>query len=173
MYKQLLANMKQTIADMDQSESAEAATGATTSGLAQGIESHVPEITAAIDKVIEQFSRLSGLGLSLNLGPLGTFSFKIDGSHANGLDYVPFDGYLSELHEGEGILTAEENRIWQRFKNGQGSTRNVDYEQLGGLMRDNVRPGGDVFLNGRVVGEVISQIQGNQYRTLQRSGWQS
>ena len=27
------------------------------------------------------------------------------GSHANGLDYVPYDGYLAELHEGEMVLT--------------------------------------------------------------------
>lgn len=29
----------------------------------------------------------------------------IDGSHANGLDYVPFDGYLAKLHRGEMVLT--------------------------------------------------------------------
>ena len=29
----------------------------------------------------------------------------LGGSHANGLDYVPYDGYLAELHEGEMILT--------------------------------------------------------------------
>lgn len=35
---------------------------------------------------------------------------KLDGSHADGLDYVPFDGYRAELHKGEAILTARENR---------------------------------------------------------------
>ena len=38
---------------------------------------------------------------------------------------------------------------------------------------DNIRPGGDVYLDGRVVGQVISDMQGNQYRALQRSGWQA
>ena len=33
----------------------------------------------------------------------------IDGSHANGLAYVPYDGYIAELHKGERVLTAEEN----------------------------------------------------------------
>ena len=33
-----------------------------------------------------------------------------DGSHAGGLDYVPFDGYIAELHKGERILTAQEAR---------------------------------------------------------------
>lgn len=41
-------------------------------------------------------------------GRLGT----IHGSHKLGLDYVPFDGYTAQLHEGERILTAEENRVF-------------------------------------------------------------
>ena len=32
-----------------------------------------------------------------------------DGSHASGLDYVPFDGYIAELHRGERVLTAAQN----------------------------------------------------------------
>ena len=31
-----------------------------------------------------------------------------DGSHANGLDYVPYDGYQATLHKGEQVLTAAE-----------------------------------------------------------------
>ena len=32
----------------------------------------------------------------------------INGSHASGLDYVPFDGYVAELHQGEAVLTSSE-----------------------------------------------------------------
>jgi len=35
-------------------------------------------------------------------------SASINGSHAGGLPYVPFDGYRAELHKGERVLTAEE-----------------------------------------------------------------
>ena len=31
-----------------------------------------------------------------------------DGSHRSGLDYVPYDGYIAELHKGERVLTAKE-----------------------------------------------------------------
>jgi phage-related minor tail protein len=31
---------------------------------------------------------------------------RINGSHANGLDYVPFDGYVAQLHKGERVQTA-------------------------------------------------------------------
>lgn len=36
----------------------------------------------------------------------------IDGTHKTGLDYVPFDGYIAELHRGERVLTAEENNAY-------------------------------------------------------------
>jgi hypothetical protein len=37
-------------------------------------------------------------------------NWALNGTHANGLNYVPFDGYRAELHKGEGVLTAEENQ---------------------------------------------------------------
>lgn len=32
----------------------------------------------------------------------------IDGSHADGLSYVPWDGYIAQLHKGEAVLTADQ-----------------------------------------------------------------
>ena len=48
----------------------------------------------------------------------------------------------------------------------------MDYDTLGSVMRDNINAGGNVYLDGRTVGQVISDIQGRNYRNLQRSGWQ-
>ena len=49
---------------------------------------------------------------------------KINGSHANGLDYVPFDGYVAELHKGERVLTKQENEEYNkgRTNNNGGDT---------------------------------------------------
>lgn len=41
----------------------------------------------------------------------------VDGSHANGLNYVPFNGYTAELHKGERVLTAQENRQYNNTSN--------------------------------------------------------
>ena len=38
----------------------------------------------------------------------------VDGSHAGGLPYVPFDGYIAELHKGERVLTANEAKDYRR-----------------------------------------------------------
>lgn len=40
------------------------------------------------------------------------------GSHANGLDYVPYNGYIAELHKGERVLTKQEN---VRYNKGEGN----------------------------------------------------
>lgn len=38
----------------------------------------------------------------------GVSGWGLNGSHAGGLDYVPFDGYVAELHQGEAVLTSGE-----------------------------------------------------------------
>ncbi|MCK9621989.1 MAG: tape measure protein [Methylobacter sp.] len=42
---------------------------------------------------------------------------KINGSHKDGLDYVPFDGYVAKLHQGERVQTANEARDSDRKAN--------------------------------------------------------
>ena len=93
--------------------------------------------------------------------------------HEMGLDSVPFTGYLASLHEGESILTAEEAKIWRGFKyGGLSSANSINYDALGVTMRENVRAGGNVFLDGEIVGRVISSQQGDSYRAMERSGFQ-
>lgn len=46
----------------------------------------------------------------------------IAGSHANGLAYVPYNGYVAELHQGERVLTKEENEDYSKGNNSSGDT---------------------------------------------------
>ena len=93
------------------------------------------------------------------------------GSHASGLDFVPFDGYVAKLHRGERIQTAAEASLLRMM----GSTQPaVDYGNIGAALWSGApKMGGDVYLDGRTVGKVLSEIQGRSYRSLQRSGWQA
>ena len=43
-------------------------------------------------------------------GGLPAHYVKDASGHANGLPWVPYDGYLAALHRGERVLTASENR---------------------------------------------------------------
>lgn len=148
---------------LDKSSEAQEGAEATVQGMADGLNAKASTLSAAV-------SNINGI-----YGSVGGFSpVTIDGSHATGLDFVPFDNYLARLHEGESILTAEEARVWRQFKYGQKSTANsVDYDALGSTMRDNIKTGGNVYLDGQTVGRVISARQANDYRQLERSGWQS
>lgn len=56
---------------------------------------------------------LGGLGLGAWGGSITLPYFN--GSHADGLAQVPFDGYIAELHKGEAVLTASENRALSQF----------------------------------------------------------
>jgi hypothetical protein len=172
-YDEIVSKAIEAINELNLGEEAEEAMAATVEGLAQGIADKVGDVQSAVDSIVSQINRLQGLGFGFDIvGSTAEFFGSLFHPHETGLDRVPFDGYPAQLHEGEGILTAEENRIWQRFKNGDAASRNVDYETLGSVMRDNVHAGGNVYLDGNTVGRVISDAQGKSYRALQRSGWQ-
>ena len=63
---------------------------------------------------------------------------SIDGSHKSGLDYVPYDGYIAQLHKGERVLTEQENRKYNEgnIKTSGSQTLNVNFGgSLGQLIR--------------------------------------
>lgn len=89
------------------------------------------EITERIDKIKNSFSsifdRVKNIDITGKLGDIkarvtsfvsGNSNIEINGSHKTGLDYVPFDGYIAELHRGERVLTATENKEYGTLTNG-------------------------------------------------------
>lgn len=171
-FQSLLDTANRTVEELDMADGAKDAMTATVQGIAQAIADQIPDVNNQIDALMAALNRLNTIS---GIGYGGGTYIHIDGSNANGLDYVPFDGYLSQLHEGESVLTAEEARIWRDFKAGGASTRNaIDYGALSGAIWDSApnMGGGNVYLNGQVVGRVISAQQADNLRTLERSGWQ-
>lgn len=53
-------------------------------------------------------SLFGGRNVNVNVNSNATGAVPVNGSHASGLDYVPFDGYIAELHRGEMVVPAEE-----------------------------------------------------------------
>lgn len=55
-------------------------------------------------------------------------TIETDGSHASGLSYVPWDGYIAELHRGEMVLTRSQAEALRRMDFG---TANVSFASSG------------------------------------------
>lgn len=82
------------------------------------------EIIVAVNKIIQGINDLTGTSIpKLSEFQIDTSvqvrqmqetkmarNMGIDGSHYNGLNYVPYDGYVGLLHKGERVLTARENK---------------------------------------------------------------
>ncbi|MEG0470784.1 MAG: hypothetical protein RR588_00460 [Solibacillus sp.] len=86
------------------------------------------------------------------MGPM-----PLDGSHATGLENVPFDGYRAELHKGEAVLTAQQAGGLRQagILSGSGNgTPKVNFDgpqppspqpQNGGSGSEGNRPSGHIF----------------------------
>lgn len=175
VYKSMAQTAKEAVAALDLEGEAKNNSGKTVAGMAAGISEHVSDVQSAVDSIITQLNRLNNWGININFGGFGRINFttsagKVDGNARGGWDFIPRDDFLMRLHEGEGVLTAEENRVWHTIKSGGFGTDEI--EALTGAVAAGVKPGGNVYLDGRIVGQVISDQQGKAYRQLTRSGWQ-
>lgn len=70
----------------------------------------------------------------------GGISKSVDGSHADGLYSVPFDGYIAELHKGERVLTAKEADNYNKGKGGVTVVQNIysEAKTAADLMRESL-----------------------------------
>lgn len=79
-------------------------------GDAQGIQYWADQVKMlGVQEAYEHFLRTAG----------------IHGSHLNGLDMVPFDGYRAELHRSEAVLSASDAREWRASRGDIASGSNV------------------------------------------------
>lgn len=110
--------------------------------IAKGIITNIPELLGSLpelaatlwDAIMELGGELLEMGADLwdyiwsgiTGGAKSTAksqSSKVNGSHAGGLDYVPFDGYRAILHRGEAVLTAQEAGVLRSLSGGLGGVR--------------------------------------------------
>lgn len=109
-------------------------------GLVDGWDSITTAVSQAWDNVASSIQNATAaiqtyLGLEGNTGlgggdarpwyvreNPGKYTNQADGSHANGLNYVPFDGYRAILHKGESVLTSQEASMWRNGGSSLAST---------------------------------------------------
>lgn len=89
-------------------------------GMKSVFSSLVDWITDSISSLFDPISSLISSITSPIKSLYNKASSLLSGSHANGLDYVPYNGYVAELHEGERVLTKAENREYNKGE-GKGS----------------------------------------------------
>lgn len=85
---------------------------------------------------------------------------------AVGLDYVPYNDYLANLHEGEAVLTKSEATEWRRGGNG------MDLSQIGPIVAAAVREGMQgvsVHMSGEKVGDLVTD---RVSRNMAQAAWE-
>lgn len=104
-------------------------------------------------------SLFGGLGADVSVN--GSGGVTVDGSHASGLDYVPYNGYIAELHKGEMVVPAAEASYLRSGNiDGGGNAALLDaiYALRGEMaeIRESLRGGVDLNLNKREFGRIVS-----------------
>ncbi len=125
----LLEEYTQSVEGLDQSEEAVAAAKATLEALSLGIDQNTSGVLSSLDVLTGQMqSRLQAdfEGFVLNIRALVGYEDYYDGSHRSGLDYVPFDGYMAQLHAGERVLTAAEANAYRTGERGSAGTGPIE-----------------------------------------------
>ena len=192
-YQAMIQAAQEMAAAMDQSGTAGEGAAATIAAVVNAVAAGRAELETEVAAVAALLAELGNMGNGYSVGGVsggiigstgagsgvghagGTSSgASYAAGHALGLDYVPYDGYLAQLHRGETILTADEAAIWRNFT-GAGSGQDqqaFDYDMLSASIASGIPSnGGNVYLDGKTVGRVISNAMGNSYRQLERSGW--
>ncbi len=147
---------------------------ATATGVTSELAALYEETATWVNKIN---SVMSGTGKGLSFSTPKRVKTLIDGSNADGLDYVPFDGYISELHKGEAVLTAREAEVWRAGGD------SINYEALAsavwasaprdlfaGMPAPQVNV--EVGLNGENLVEYVSTQQQLGLQSYNMSKWQ-
>ena len=138
----LLEEYTKSVEGMDQSEEAVAAAKATLDGLIFGIDQNTSGVLSSLDVLTSEMQSKLQADFSdfvLTIQAVVGLSDTTDGSHRSGLDYVPFDGYMAQLHAGERVLTASEASAYRSGNRSGGSAvpieitipLTLDGEQIG------------------------------------------
>jgi len=90
---------------------------------------------------------------------------KIDGSHRSGLERVPFDGYVAELHKDERVLTANESAAYN-----QQTINNQTVANIGGSAAYNQQTTNTDSKIAHLINKVSNPVNNQQTSSVQMAG---
>lgn len=104
-------------------------------------------------------------------------SYKIDGSHAEGLYRVPYDGYVAELHRGERVLTSGEADAYNALERYGGTGRTMTAQDFRASLAQAVNAMAAMNRNMKVTVVSTMNVNGKEFyretiedlRTVNRS----
>lgn len=89
----------------------------------------------------------------------GFFSWLFGGSHASGIEEIPYDGYPAVLHRGEAVLTQSQAQRWRAGGDGIGS--GISARDLANAVRGAMN-GVSVNMDGEAVGNIVAATVSNR-----------
>lgn len=141
---------------------------------ADAVEWLTDKITLAVDAIkqfIDWFGRMSQKVDSVDEWS-GAPTWGYDGSHAAGLNYVPWDGYLAQLHKGEMVLTRQQAELLRSSQNGltRGDLQSVTSAAVNALSAgQSIGTMGPIEINLVVNGKKFYQETIEDLRFVQKS----
>ena len=100
-HKEVLAEYNALIGDMENADASGAGVNLINTFI-EGVDSRKAAARYAAWQVAQEAKKAMSATESINYNP-----YVIAGSHASGLDRVPYDGYIAELHKDEMVLPAD------------------------------------------------------------------
>ena len=161
-FQTMVADAKTAMQDfvdaMDGSGNAAANAQATANAVIQALASAYPDMAAEVSR---WQSRLSILGTSAyayvrkNAADASGDAVPITASDADGLSYVPYNDYLSYLHKGEAVLTADQAEDWRAGRSGGDADASAIADAVASAVASALN-GALVQMDGQTVGHLVA-----------------
>lgn len=168
-YAQMVQDLETAIGELDQAEAARAAMMSTGNGIIDAMDETITEMQNRLDIM---------LGLWGELGIMDSFTVAKTKSapgrgnttmsfNAKGLDYVPYDDYLTYLHKGETVLPKVEAESYRAGNMQQGQS--IDYGRMSAAIASALS-GATVEMDGQTVGVLIAPVVSGEIEKKANAG---
>lgn len=153
------------IDDLNRKDEARAAMLETGSGVTDAMNETISTLSQQVATFRGLYEQAFGLGgLTVPTINMAGITYTPPASNAKGLDYVPYDNYLTYLHKGETVLSRPNA---EDYRSGTGQAPALDYDRMAAAIAASLS-GAAVQMDGKQVGVLVAPIVGQQ---IERGAW--